>query len=158
MYCPTCGMELASELSYCNRCGANLKPLSNQSAVAPTKLVGAAWAISAAIILVTLGGFGMIFGVVMALITRGLNLSGGGMTLVVFSLMAVVAIVWLLVRQLSRVLSMPQLPGEAVPAQKPSLNEGPVRQITEVREPVSSVTDHTTRIFEPISRERDTKR
>lgn len=24
MYCPTCGNEIATELKYCNRCGANL--------------------------------------------------------------------------------------------------------------------------------------
>src|SRR4029450_11205275 len=35
MHCPSCGSELTSELSYCNRCGVNLKPLSNQSGAPP---------------------------------------------------------------------------------------------------------------------------
>ena len=109
MYCPSCGTELTPELSYCNRCGANLKPILNQSGAPPTKLIGAAWAISMAVALVTLGGFGMIFGLVMALITRGLSLSAEGMVLIFFSSLVILAIDWLLVRQLSRVLNVPQL-------------------------------------------------
>jgi hypothetical protein len=109
MYCPSSGTELTPELSYCNRCGANLKPISNQSGVPPAKLVGAAWAISMAVALVTLGGFGMIFALVMALVTRGINLSAGGMGLIFTSSLIILTIDWLLVRQLSRVLNVPQL-------------------------------------------------
>ena len=158
MYCPSCGLELTTELSYCNRCGANLKPISNQSGVTPTKLVGAAWAISMAVVLVTLGGFGMIFGLVMALITRGINLSAGGMGLIFLSSLIILTIDWLLVRQLSRVLNMPQLPSDATQAKKPELAEQVVRQIDAPHEPVSSVTEHTTRAFEPVHRERETQR
>ena len=121
MYCPSCGTELTPELSYCNRCGANLKPVSNQSGVPPAKLVGAAWAISMAVALVTLGGFGMIFALVMALITRGINLSPGGMFWISFALLVILAIDWLLVRQLSRVLDMPQLSADATQPKKPEL-------------------------------------
>lgn len=155
MYCPSCGTELTQELIYCNRCGANLKPLSDPSSVPPTKLVGAAWAISLAIALVTLGGFGMIHGLVMALITRGMSLSGGGMGLIFISSLIILAIDWLLVRQLSRVLDMPRLSGDVTSAEKPG--EKSVPQIGAPREPVSSVTDHTTRTFEPVRRERETQ-
>jgi hypothetical protein len=158
MYCPSCGTELAPELSYCKRCGANLKPISSQSGVPPPKLVGAAWAISMAVALVTLGGFGMIFGLVMTLITRGINLSPSGMFWISFSLLVILAIDWLLVRQLSRVLDMPQLSADATQAKKPKLSEEPMQQIDAPREPASSVTEHTTRAFEPIHRERDTQR
>lgn len=158
MYCPSCGTELASELSYCNRCGANLKPISSQSGVPPSRLVGAAWAISMAVALVTLGGFGMIFALVMALITRGINLSPSGMFWISFSLLVILAIDWLLVRQLSRVLDMPQLSADATQPKKPKLSGEPMRQIDAPREPVSSVTEHTTRAFEPIHRERETQR
>ena len=158
MYCPSCGAELTQELSYCNRCGANLKPISNQSGLPPTRLVGAAWAISIALALVTLGGFGMIFSLVMALVTRGINLSPSGMFWIAFSLLVILAIDWLLVRQLSRVLDMSKLSGEAIEPKKPKLSEKPLEQISAPREPASSVTDHTTRTFEPIYRERDTQR
>jgi Na+-transporting methylmalonyl-CoA/oxaloacetate decarboxylase gamma subunit len=157
MYCPSCGSELTSELSYCNRCGANLKPLSNQSAP-PARMVGATWAISMAVVLVTLGGFGMMFGLVMALISNGVNLSGGGMVLIVFSLLIILAIASLLVRQLSRVLDVSQLSGGATQSKQPKQGEKTVQQIGAPREPVSSVTEHTTQMFEPIHRERDTQR
>jgi membrane protein implicated in regulation of membrane protease activity len=108
-----------------------------------------------AVALVTLGGFGMIFGLVIALITRGINLSPSGMFWISFSLLVILAIDWLLVRQLSRVLNVPQLSSDATQAKKPKLTEQAVRQIDEPREPVSSVTEHTTRTFEPIYRESD---
>lgn len=157
MYCPSCGTELTSELSYCNRCGANLRPIANQSGVPPAKLVGAAWAISTAVALVTLGGFGMIFGLVMTLITRGLNLSPAGMFWISFALLVILAIDWMLVRQLSRVLDMPRLSPDAKQPKSP-LREKPIQQIGAPREPVSSVTENTTRTFEPIHRERETQR
>ena len=158
MYCPSCGTELTQELSYCNRCGANLKPISNQSAMPPTKLVGMAWAISAAIAIVTLGGFGLIFASVLAVITRGFGISAGGMVLIFFSLLVILAVAWLLVRQLSRVLDLAQLVGDTSEAKKPKLMEKPVQQIGAPPQPVSSVTEHTTRTFDPVHRERETNR
>jgi hypothetical protein len=157
MYCQSCGAEVSQELSYCNRCGANLKSTLTQAGVAPTKLVGAAWAISIAITLVTLGGFRMVFGVVMTLIERGLNLSEGGMVLILVSLLIILTIVGLLVRQLSRVLNLPQL-AVAAPAQRPTLAETALPQIGAAHAPIASVTDHTTRTLEPVYKERDTQR
>lgn len=157
MYCASCGVEVTQELSYCNRCGANLKPSALQSAVAPSKLVGAAWAISIAVTLVTLIGFGMVFSVVITLVERGISLSPGGMALVFSALFFVFIIAALLIRQLSRVLSIPQLPA-AVLAQKPILGETSPAQIDAGRVPASSVTDHTTRTLDPVYKERDTQR
>ena len=157
MYCPSCGLELVAELSYCNRCGANLKSTITQAGVAPAKLVGAAWAIAIAVTLVTVGGFGMVFSTVMALIDRGINLSEGGMVLLFFSLLFILTIDWLLIRQLSRVLSIPQLSGAAAVTQKPNLVERPAPPMIASREPASSVTDHTTRTLEPVPRERSTE-
>ncbi len=158
MYCPSCGTESPPELSYCNRCGANLKTILTPATVPAKKLVGAAWAISTAITLVTLGGFGMVFAIVLALIGSGMNISEGGMVLILVSLLIILAIDVLLVRQLSRVLSMPQSSSDAPAARMQNLSEKPVQQISAAREPISSVTDHTTRTFEPIYRERDTQR
>lgn len=157
MYCPTCGIELTQELSYCNRCGANLKPLATQSGVPPAKIVGAAWAISAAITLVTLGGFGMIFGLLMSLITRGINVSGAGMVMILVALLAILAIAGLLARQLARVLDLPRR-SEGPQSNTPSLAEKPVYQMPEPRESVPSVTENTTRMFGSGPRDRDTQR
>ena len=158
MYCASCGTEVTSELTYCNRCGANLRPIATQVGVAPTKLVGAAWAISIAVTLVTLIGFGMVFGVVMTLIERGINLSEGGMVLVFFSLLFIFTIVALLIRQLSRVLSLPQLPVAATPTQVPKIMDAYIPEISAGKMPVASVTDHTTRTLQPVYKQRDTHR
>ncbi|MEK6336266.1 MAG: hypothetical protein AABM67_15165 [Acidobacteriota bacterium] len=111
-----------------------------------------------AIALVTLGGFGMMFALVMALINRGINLSPSGMFWISFSLLVILAIDWLLVRQLSRVLDMPQLSADVIQPKKRELSEKPMPQIGAPREPVSSVTEHTTRAFEPLPRKRETQR
>jgi hypothetical protein len=121
-------------------------------------LVGATWAISLAVVLVTLGGFGMMFGLVMALVSSGVNVSGGGMVLIGFALLIILAIASLLVRQLSRVLDASQLSGGANQPKQPKLSEKPAQQISAPREPVSSVTEHTTQMFEPIHKDRDTQR
>lgn len=151
MYCPSCGLELTTELSYCNRCGANLRT-SAQAGVPAARLTGAAWAISTAVALITLGGFAMVFGLVMALITRGIRLNEGGMVLIFFTLFTILAIAWMLIKQLSRVLDIPQLAGAATPPTAQKLGHQPTPQIAAPPEPVSSVTDHTTRTFEPVRR------
>ena len=75
MYCQSCGTELASELSYCNRCGAKLNMASAMVTQSRTKLVGATWAISAAMTLVTIGGFFMVIFCVLTIVTRRIPLS-----------------------------------------------------------------------------------
>lgn len=156
MFCPSCGAEQNQTLSYCNRCGANLKPI--ESGVPSAKLVSAAWAISLAVTFVTLGGFGMIFGLVFALINRGMSLDNDGVALVILSSLIVLAIDWLLIRQLSRVLNLPRAAGQTATVSQSSLNESSPILLADPPQPVSSVTDRTTRTFEPVIRERDTKR
>lgn len=156
MFCPSCGAEQNQTLSYCNRCGANLKPI--ESAMPPAKLVSAAWAVSLAVAFVTLGGFGMIFGLVFALISRGMSLSAGGVGLVILSSLIILTIDWLLIRQLSRVLDLPRAARETATVSQPSLNENSPALLAAPPQPVSSVTDRTTRTFEPVVRDRDTKR
>jgi len=159
MFCPSCGTELTSELVYCNRCGANLRSRSSQTE-ASGKMVGMTWAISSAVVLVALAGFGLIFALAMTLISSGINLSDGGIALIVFFLLIVLAIVWLLTRQLARVLDIAKLLGEepSSTTASPALSERPFPQISAPREPVSSVTENTTRTFEPISKQRDIQR
>lgn len=154
MFCPSCGTEQSQTLSYCNRCGANLRPL--QAGVPPGKLVGASWAISVAVALVTLGGFGMIFGLVLALISSGLSLDRDGVALVILGSLIILAIDWLLIRQLSKVLDLPRAAADS-PTEKPALEERAPASLPP-HQPKSIVNDQTTRTFEPIVRDRDTQR
>jgi hypothetical protein len=158
MYCSSCGAEVLEEMSYCNRCGASLKPLANQSLLPPTRSVGAAWAVSAAVALITLGGFALIFALVMTLVTRGIDLKEGWLVLIFAALMAILAIDWLLIRQLPGLLGRSQPLSESEKPEKRKLSEKPLPQLAAPRTPQSSVTDHTTRTFDPVYRERDTQR
>ena len=60
MYCPSCGNEIAVELKYCNRCGANLSlPTSPQVVtVAPVRLAIPSIVVGLTIII----GLGIIIG------------------------------------------------------------------------------------------------
>jgi hypothetical protein len=124
-------------------------------------MVGVTWAIATAITLVSLAGFGLIFALAITLINKGISLSGGEMSLIVVFLLVILTIAWLLTRQLSRVLDISKLMGSSPSpkgVQPPAIADKPIPQISSPREPVDSVTDHTTRMFEPIHNERDTKR
>ena len=156
MFCSSCGTEQNQTLSYCHRCGANLKPF--ESGVPSAKLVSATWAISLAVASVTLGGFGMIFGLVFALINRGMSLDNDGVALVIITSLIILAIDWLLIRQLSRVLDLPRAVPETATVSQPTLNESSPTLLADPPQLVSSVTDRTTRNFEPVVRGRDTNR
>jgi hypothetical protein len=159
MYCSSCGAEVLGEMSYCNRCGANLKPAANQTAQPQARSVGAAWAVSAAVGAITLGGFALIFALVMTLVSRGIKLEEGWLVLIIAALMTILVIDWLLIRQLPGLLGRAQAAGETGQSkEKHSLSEKPVPQIAAPLPPLSSVTDHTTRTFDPVYRERDTQR
>ncbi len=159
MYCPSCGSELTAVKL--------LQPLRRQSEAALKSVLARRppnwWARpgqSHWLLCWSRGGFGMMFALVMTLISTGVNLSGGGMALIVFCLLIILAVVSLLVRQLSRVIDFAQLSTGATQSKQPHqpmLSEKPAPQIGASREPVASVTEHTTRMFEPILKS-DTQR
>ncbi len=157
MYCSSCGLQLTQELRYCPRCGANLLPPAPSEK--PVSLVGPVWAVSVAITLITLAGLGLLFTFALIVTTRGLSLHAGVFLLLCFLLLAVVSIAGLLIRQLSRLLSLHAQPeAQADRPDKPNELEGkfPPR-LEAAREPPLSVTENTTRTFEPIPRERQTR-
>lgn len=152
MYCSSCGTEQPQELSYCNRCGANLRALAVQSDESLTHHRRIAGLMVAGSIFITLGGFFSVLFVFMGFITRGMNLEGPGMGLIVVILFITLGIDWLLLRMVSRILG---LSGTAPKNTTPKELAEPVRRrLEEPRIPVASVTDHTTRILPPVHMER----
>jgi predicted nucleic acid-binding Zn ribbon protein len=141
MYCSACGTPIAPGLSYCNRCGMNLKERSESK-------IGSVTAFLTAIILIGLVGLGIMVGGTLALIeTQRANPElAGFFMLFTFLIVGITEI--LLLRQLSRITSpseqkmvdTPQrvvMPGEIQPVQPRALVE-----------PGSSVTENTTRTLE----------
>ncbi|HJY27203.1 MAG TPA: zinc ribbon domain-containing protein [Pyrinomonadaceae bacterium] len=147
MYCANCGTPLTQGLSYCNRCGANLKER-------PEVSTGAISAFLTAITLMGTIGLGVMFGGALVL-RRGALLSQeliGVFMLFTFLITGMVEI--MLVRNLSRLTSANEKerknyfpPAQAVP-QDLRLTQG-----MPLGEPVSSVTENTTRTLEYIRRE-----
>jgi len=141
MYCATCGAPLAPGLSYCNRCGANLKERSESH-------TGSIAAFLTAITLVGLIGMGIMLGGMLALTTEahlGEPLVGFFM-LFVFLIVAVVEI--LLIRQLSRFTGSSERKIIDVPQQPIMPHELRPSQPRTLAEPMQSVTENTTRTLD----------
>lgn len=156
MYCPSCGTAVTQALSYCNRCGADLKP--TESLVSTGKPKGLAVIIPLAMAMtvgLALGGLGVIFTLLMALIKSGFPVSDA-MTLAVISLLMLFGTVVLLGRQLSKLIGVYLKSGDDTQPKKQKLNAQPPAQLNAPREPVVSVTEHTTRTLAPSYKERNT--
>jgi hypothetical protein len=151
MYCSSCGGSVAEGLSYCNRCGAKLngaKSDGQQSATLPESLI---WAIVAVFVV----GLGTTIGL-MAVMKNELGFGQG--LILTFS-----ALSFLLMFAIEGVLIYLLMRGKhGAREQKESarLQVMPPKELNTARalvEPAPSVTENTTRTFDPIYRERETK-
>ena len=155
MYCSTCGVAVTKGLSYCNYCGAKLNEVKGDSAgkspeVKPELLV------SAMVGLFVLGllAITILIGVMKAV----LNLSEGpilAFTVLSFSIMLLLegVFLWLLLRRQRDARETVETSLSKEQATK-ELDGAKARVLPE---PVASVTEHTTRAFEPIYHERTSK-
>ena len=150
MYCPTCGQETPQELNYCNRCGANLNPVIAQERSSGTAAV---IILSLVIALLTLFGMVAIMEGLGELKRNGFSEGIMGMFMF-FSFVITGTIDVLLVRQLSHLLNANRQPGRPLQSRQSATRElNSPRQAGALGEPVPSVTEHTTRTFEPSYRE-----
>jgi hypothetical protein len=151
MYCSTCGAAVARDLSYCNFCGAKLTGkrsdnLVKSPEVKPESLV---WAMVAVLVF----GFGAIMLLMMAMKMVGLNV-GQILAFTILSFMMMLGLEGVFIWQF---LSRKRGTLEAVDGARSK--EQSTKELREVQarvlpEPVPSVTEHTTRAFEPIYSER----
>jgi hypothetical protein len=152
MYCPSCGYEIAVELNYCKRCGANLSLPSTNLTVpppAPVSLTGPSVFLAATIIC----GLGIIFAGANELIVRGL--SPLALTwIVLFSMATLFGCTALFIHFWTKMVSLQRESGVPLQGKRQPAIERPVQQQLPPRfEPVPSVTENTTRTFSPIYRE-----
>jgi len=147
MYCSSCGSAVPPGLSYCNRCGADLRAKeqspAKRSGPSPDSLV---WAIVA---VTTIGLFLLI---AMMVFMKDLHfndgLINGFAAATLLSVMLVdVLFAWLL---LSSRRSQAKVILEELQAER--TRELTVAQTHTLPEPAQSVTDHTTRTLEPVPR------
>lgn len=151
MYCSSCGVAVTQGLSYCNFCGAKLKGEKADIAVKspevkPESLV---WAMVAVLVF----GFVAIMFLMMAMKMVGLEVGQIlAFTILSFLIMLLVegVFIWKLLHRKRGAAET----GDTAQLKEQSTKEldGSLPQM--LPEPVQSVTEHTTRTFEPIYRER----
>lgn len=149
MFCPSCGTETTTGLNYCNRCGANLAPLTAPELV-QVNLTRPATMIGIIMMLLTLGGFAVL--IAGARILASIIVGNDPLIAVIFMGMLTILVVDIfLARQLSKLINA-ALSGTAKPAanrvappvtapQLPRPNTAPIFQ-------APSVTENTTRFLE----------
>ena len=140
MYCPACGTQVTSGLSYCNRCGANLRERSETKNNVPAFLT--------AITLIAICGLGIMLGGALAL-RRDADMAPEIVGFFMFFTFVIVVVSEiLLVKQLSRLTgnvertvttSGPNFVPSADPRSLPSPSAG---------ESIPSITENTTRTLE----------
>jgi len=155
MYCSSCGSAVPTNLTYCNKCGERLSSSKAVSLTRPSELPAESlvWAICGIFIM----GTGVMIGLLAVLKeVVGFNLGLiAAVMLLGFGLMVALesVLVYLLLsgRKAARHTEESYVLREAKEARPLELNE-PQRGM--LQEPPTSVTEHTTRTFEPIYTER----
>lgn len=143
MYCAACGTTLAPGLSYCNRCGMNLKERGAETKPVP------AGSYLTAITIIGIAGLSLMLGGAIAL-KNGARFNDDLIGIFMLMTFVMVGLVELsLCRQLSRLNRAAENREAAPPLLQPGLpNEIRGQQPRALGEPVPSVTENTTRTLQ----------
>ncbi len=149
MFCPNCGAEYPQKINYCKRCGSNMAPAANTVEVhlPRPRLTGMFWAIAA----MSIGGLIACFTALSEFARAGLR---GDDLLIPFMggllFIGVIAagMIWQLARLVSAFQQNVRQPTKAETLLLPQY-EMPVSPLAIPQEPLSSVSEHTTRSFDP---------
>jgi Na+-transporting methylmalonyl-CoA/oxaloacetate decarboxylase gamma subunit len=141
-------------LNYCNRCGATL---STQPVVVPSfSITKPTLILGLLVAFITLVGFAALVGGAGELARKGFD-HDQGMVLLFMGMTTILAVDILLLRQLSRIITASLQAGTPPPVKQPREISEPVQTQRKLNaptlEPVASVTENTTRTFEPVYRE-----
>jgi len=165
MYCPNCGAESTFGLNYCKHCGGNLGEGAAQApTTTPARNIFAALILAAATTGIVLGGLAIVFSFALDLIgpqpqgypppTRDAVVVAGMM--VMFGSAAIILTTFLLIKLFARVMGFTSV-AEKPAARAKALPVGQrVAQLSAPPASMHSVTEHTTRNFEPRVYQRDT--
>ena len=165
MYCPNCGVQSTFGLLYCKHCGSNLSEEAQLSSPPASRNTMAALILALATVAIMLGGLGIVFTNALALVgsqAPGLSQPAAGAVrvgaiMVIFGSSAIVLVALMLIQLFSRVMGF----GSAAEKPSGSAKRSRLRQeIPQILAPpivVSSVTEHTTRNFEPRMYQNDTR-
>ena len=147
MYCSSCGIAVAQGLSYCNHCGAKLNRGDSNSKSSEVRLDSLVFGMLATFVF-GLIGITVLMGVMKAVL--GLPVE----RVLAFSLLPF--LMMLLMEGVFIRLMLRRNRGTEQIKEKVT-SELEAAQARVLPEPMSSVTDHTTRAFDPIYTERTSK-
>jgi Na+-transporting methylmalonyl-CoA/oxaloacetate decarboxylase gamma subunit len=154
MYCPVCGSETIQGLKYCKQCGANLSP--SNIGVGFNKITGLFWAVA----IFGIGSFALLIGGGVAV--TALHAGGSDLAAVIgVGFLVVLVISIMLIWQVSRIITMAHKSERAESSGKTDVIKERDTQPQLASPPLTmpSVTEHTTRNFEPsLDRERDARK
>jgi uncharacterized membrane protein YvbJ len=151
MYCSKCGRLVNDALKYCKNCGEKLG--KDKEKESPKSIIDD---LLTTLCFVVLGGLGILIGLVAVLLENKINPSSVAV-IAVFYLAAIAAICYLLLSPLPKLIdaNINQNVRKDEPAQPAQLSAPTTAQLEEHREPVTSVTENTTRNFEKIPLKHD---
>jgi hypothetical protein len=154
MYCSTCGAAVTRGLAYCNQCGAKLAGGGGEAVAKPAETYpeSLVWALVAVFVV----GLGAIIGL-MAVMKEVVGFSPEiilYVTRLCFLMMLVIegVFIWKLMRH--KAATKEKDAGQVSGRETKELGAAQARAL---QEPVPSVTEQTTRAFEPVYVERKTK-
>ena len=156
MYCSSCGAAVAQGLSYCNYCGAKLNGEKGDSLIKSSELRAESLII---LLMVGLFVFGLLaITVLMGVMKAVLNLNDGQiLAFTLLSFLIMLGIEGVLIWRLSRRRRGAEETGAVALSKEQATKELDAAQARVLPEPVPSVTEGTTRAFEPIYNERTSK-
>src|SRR5437588_2953577 len=153
MYCSSCGVAVTPALSYCNYCGAKLtgvkdENVSKSSEVKPEMLV-------AAMVFVFVFGLAAITAL-MGMMKVVLHFDAGQiLAFILMSFLILLLIEGACLRLLFRRKRNTEESADIGRTKGPATRELDAAPEQVLREPMPSVTEHTTRAFDPVYNKRD---
>ena len=154
MYCSSCGVAVAQDLSYCNYCGAKLNGVKGETRikspeVKPELLVSA---------MVMVFVFGLVAITLLMLVMKDvLGNAGQVLAFTLLSFLIMLSIEGVFFRLLLRRQRGAEEAGETVLLKGQATKELDAAQARVLPAPIPSVTEHTTRALEPTYNERTSK-
>ena len=153
MYCSSCGVAVVKGLTYCNYCGAKLVAGNGGNVVKSSdtkpELVVAAMV---AVFVLGLVAITILLGVMKSELAFN---SGQILAFAVLSFLIMIFLEGAFLRLLFRRDRVADKRGATETLKGQTTNELPAAQARALREPALTVTEHTTRAFDPVYTERD---
>ena len=155
MYCSSCGVVVAQGLSYCNYCGAKFSGAKGDNVIkSPEVRPGLLVSAMVAVFVVGLVAITMLMGMMKAVLH--LNV-GQILAFTTLSFLIMLFLEGVFIRLLLRRQGGAEEAGDTAPVKGQATKELDAAQAGVLPEPVPSVTEHTTRAFDPIYTERKSK-